>query len=170
MHYRQHHMHTQHYLSSHKLLRSKILFPCMWQEDIHHYNIYERKSCSPFSRILEKYNFWYITIIKTSWYTYILYICVIIKLYKPYLPLLKKVTLSSVSHSARRRGCTLVVNLKPAFSFINTIPAGTDAFRGETILQIPACSNCRLIKQLKIEVLFTEASKLNQLEILGHNF
>ena len=50
---------------------------------------------------------------------------------------MKKVTLSSLSHSARRRGCTLVVNLKPAFSLISTTPAGTEAFTGETILQIP---------------------------------
>ena len=56
---------------------------------------------------------------------------------RPHLPLLKKVTLSSVSHSARRRGCTLVVNLNPAFSFINTTPAGTVALKGEMILHIP---------------------------------
>jgi len=47
------------------------------------------------------------------------------------------VTLSSESHSARRRGCTLVVNLNPAFSFINTTPAGTEALKGEIILHIP---------------------------------
>ena len=50
---------------------------------------------------------------------------------------MKKVTLSSVSHSARRRGCTLVVNLNPAFSFTNTIPAGTEALKGDIILHIP---------------------------------
>uniref|UniRef100_A0A0V0GEX6 Putative ovule protein n=1 Tax=Solanum chacoense TaxID=4108 RepID=A0A0V0GEX6_SOLCH len=50
---------------------------------------------------------------------------------------MKKVTLSSVSHSARRSGCTLVVNLKPTFSFIKTTPAGTEAMIGETILHIP---------------------------------
>ena len=50
---------------------------------------------------------------------------------------MKKVTLSSVFHSARRRGCTLVVNLKPGFSFIKTMPAGTEALKGETILHIP---------------------------------
>lgn len=50
---------------------------------------------------------------------------------------MKNVTLSSVFHSARRRGCTLVVNLKPAFSLIKTIPAGTEALKGETILHIP---------------------------------
>lgn len=50
---------------------------------------------------------------------------------------MKNVTLSSVFHSARRRGCTLVVNLKPDFSLIRTIPAGTEALKGETILHIP---------------------------------
>jgi len=50
------------------------------------------------------------------------------------------VTRSLLSHSARRRGCTLVVNLNPAFSFINTIPAGTDALIGEIILHIPVNS------------------------------
>lgn len=50
---------------------------------------------------------------------------------------MKKVTLSSLSHSARRRGCTLVVNLNPAFSLINTTPAGVEALTGEIILQIP---------------------------------
>jgi len=53
------------------------------------------------------------------------------------LPLIKNVTLSSQSHSARRRGCTLVVNLNPAFSFIKTTPAGTEALKGEIILHIP---------------------------------
>lgn len=50
---------------------------------------------------------------------------------------MKNVTLSSVSHSARRRGCTLVVNLNPAFSFIRTTPAGTEALKGEIILHMP---------------------------------
>ena len=50
---------------------------------------------------------------------------------------MKKVTLSSESHSARRRGCTLVVNLNPDFSFISTTPAGTEALNGEIILHIP---------------------------------
>lgn len=54
------------------------------------------------------------------------------------LPLRKKVTMSSIAHSARRRGCTLVVNLNPACSFINTTPAGTEALIGEMILHIPA--------------------------------
>ena len=53
------------------------------------------------------------------------------------LPLMKKVILSSTSHSERRKGCTLVVNLNPDFSFINTTPAGTAALIGETILHIP---------------------------------
>lgn len=50
---------------------------------------------------------------------------------------MKKVTLSSESHSARRRGCTLVVNLNPDFSFISTTPAGIEALNGEIILHIP---------------------------------
>lgn len=50
---------------------------------------------------------------------------------------MKKVTLSSASHSDNLRGCTFVVNLKPDFSFINTLPAGTDGFNGEMILHIP---------------------------------
>lgn len=50
---------------------------------------------------------------------------------------MKKVTLSSVSHSASLRGCTLVVNLNPALSFIKTTPAGTEALRGEIILHMP---------------------------------
>jgi len=50
---------------------------------------------------------------------------------------MKNVTLSSVSHSARRRGCTLVVNLNPGCSFIKTTPAGTEALKGEIILHIP---------------------------------
>lgn len=54
-----------------------------------------------------------------------------------HLPLIKKVTLSSVSHSARRRGCTLVENLKPACSFIKTTPAGTEALNGDIILHMP---------------------------------
>jgi hypothetical protein len=32
------------------------------------------------------------------------------------------------------------VNLKPDFSFINTIPAGTEALNGEIILHIPETS------------------------------
>lgn len=65
---------------------------------------------------------------------------------------MKNVTLSSVSHSARRSGCTLVENLKPAFSFINTTPAGTEAMIGETILHIPVISNIvsTLIKQMNL--------------------
>jgi len=50
---------------------------------------------------------------------------------------MKNTTLSSVSHSARRRGCTLVVNLNPACSLIKTTPAGTEALKGEIILHIP---------------------------------
>ena len=50
---------------------------------------------------------------------------------------MKNVTLSSESHSASRRGCTLVVNSKLDFSFINTAPAGTVAVKGDMILQIP---------------------------------
>lgn len=56
---------------------------------------------------------------------------------KNYLPLMKKVTLSSESHSAKRRGCTLVVNLNAGFSLVNTTPAGTEALKGEIILHIP---------------------------------
>jgi hypothetical protein len=53
------------------------------------------------------------------------------------LPLMKKANLSSTDHSARRRGCTLVVNFSPPFSFISTVPTGTEAHIGETILHIP---------------------------------
>jgi len=60
------------------------------------------------------------------------------------LPLMKNVTLSSESHSASRRGCTLVVNLKFDFSFINTAPAGTVAVKGDTILQIPTNDRGRI--------------------------
>lgn len=54
-----------------------------------------------------------------------------------YIPLMKKLILSSWFHSENLRGCTLVVNLKPLFSFMRTFPAGTEAFKGEMILHIP---------------------------------
>ena len=46
--------------------------------------------------------------------------------------------LSSLSQLESLIGCTLVVNLNPDFSFDKTIPAGTDAITGETILHMPA--------------------------------
>lgn len=45
--------------------------------------------------------------------------------------------MSSLFHLASLRGCTLVVNLKSFFSFINTTPAGTEEIIGDTTLQIP---------------------------------
>lgn len=50
---------------------------------------------------------------------------------------MKKEILSLLFHSASRRGCSLVVNLKPFCSFINTAPGGTEDPRGETTLQMP---------------------------------
>ena len=60
------------------------------------------------------------------------------------LPLIQKVILSSVSQFANLKGCTRVVNLKPNFSFIKTTPAGTEATKGDTILQIPEIENFQL--------------------------
>jgi hypothetical protein len=60
------------------------------------------------------------------------------------LPLIQKVILSSVSQFANLKGCTRVVNLKPNFSFIKTTPAGTEATKGDTILQIPDIENFQL--------------------------
>lgn len=50
---------------------------------------------------------------------------------------MKKVILSFLFHSASRRGCSLVVNLKHFCSFVNTTPAGAEDPKGETILQMP---------------------------------
>lgn len=50
---------------------------------------------------------------------------------------MKKVIISLLFHSASRRGCSLVVNLKRFCSFINTTPAGAEDPKGETILQMP---------------------------------
>lgn len=61
-HYHQHRMHIQQFLSFRKQFHSKILFPCMRQEDNQHYNIYEQKPCLPFSRNHEMCNFWKVTL------------------------------------------------------------------------------------------------------------
>lgn len=66
---------------------------------------------------------------------------------------MEKVTLSSLSHSARRSGCTLVVNLKPAFSFIRTIPAGTEALTGDIILQIPENEASAIVSSIQESII-----------------
>lgn len=58
-------------------------------------------------------------------------------LWEVYLPLIKKVSFSFTFHAPSRRGWTLVSNLKPFISFFSTTSAGTQAFIGDTILQIP---------------------------------
>lgn len=40
------------------------------------------------------------------------------------------------------------MNLNPTCSFIKTIPAGTEALKGETILQMPESSNVKEKQQL----------------------
>lgn len=50
---------------------------------------------------------------------------------------MEKVIISFSFQSESRRGCTLVLNLKSFFSFVNTTAAGIAALIGETILHIP---------------------------------
>lgn len=140
-HCHQHHMHIQQFPFFHNQFHAKTPFPSMWQEDFQCCNIFVQKPCLPFSQNHEMYNSWlnYNCINQKNAKTYL----ILLKLHiltctiGTDLPLIKNVTLSSLSHSARRRGCTLVVNLNPAFSFIKTTPAGTEALKGEIILHIP---------------------------------
>ena len=55
-----------------------------------------------------------------------------------------------------------MVNLNPAFSFISTMPAGTVAVRGDTILQIPVIARK---KKITTNHTFWAISELNFVEI-----